>query len=69
MDCFTKIMTLIGLDGKWVTFRGERNVIPNCVIPAMTVSKLMRKGCMAHLAYVINSKKGEVRIENFSIVR
>jgi hypothetical protein len=52
-----------------VTFRGERNVIPNCVIPAMTVSKLMRKGCMAHLAYVINSKKGEVRIENFPIVR
>ena len=69
MDCFTKTMTLIGLDGKWVVFRGERNAIPNCVISTMTVSKLMRKGCMTHLAYVIDSKKGEVRIENFHIIR
>jgi hypothetical protein len=52
-----------------VVFRGERNAIPNCVISAMTVSKLIRKGCMTHLAYVIDSKKGEVRIENFPIVR
>jgi hypothetical protein len=52
-----------------VVFRGERNAIPNYVISTMTVSKLMRKGYMTHLAYVIDSKKGEVRIENFPIVR
>ena len=52
-----------------MTFRGERNAILNCVISAMTASKLIRKGCMAHLAYVINYRKGEVVIENFSIIR
>lgn len=55
---------------RWeMTFRGERNAILNCVISAMTASKLIRKGCMAHLAYVINYRKGEVVIENFSIIR
>ena len=32
MDCFTKIVTPRGLDGKEVTFRRERNVILNCII-------------------------------------
>lgn len=41
----------------------EGNVILNCVISAMTASKLMRKGCMVYLAYVIDFRKGEVGIK------
>jgi hypothetical protein len=40
-----------------ITFRGERNVMPNCVISVMIVSKLMRKRCVAYLAYIIDSGK------------
>jgi len=59
MDCFIKKkVTLRGLDEKGVTFR-EGNVMLNCVILAMTASKLMRKGCMVYLAYVIDFRKGE----------
>ena len=47
----------------------EGNVMLNCVISAMTASKLMRKGCMVYLAYVIDFRKGEVRIKNLLIVK
>ena len=47
----------------------EGNVMLNCVISAMTTSKLMRKGCMVYLAYVIDFRKGEVRIKNLLIVK
>jgi hypothetical protein len=68
--CFSKTMTLQGSDGKIITFRGERNVMPNCVISVMTVSKLMRKRCMAYLAYIIDSeKKNEVEFNNIPIMR
>jgi hypothetical protein len=36
MNCFTKIVTLSGAMGERVVFRGERNVIPNCLVFAMT---------------------------------
>jgi len=51
-----------------VNFR-EGNVMLNCVILAMTTSKLMRKGCMVYLAYVIDFRKGEVGIKNLLIVK
>jgi hypothetical protein len=35
----------------------------------MTASKLMRKGCMVYLAYVIDFRKGEVGIKNLIIVK
>ena len=47
----------------------EGNVMLNCVILAMTTSKLMRKGCMVYLAYVIDFRKGEVGIKNLLIVK
>jgi hypothetical protein len=32
MDCFAKMVTLQGVDKKKVIFKGERKVIPSCVI-------------------------------------
>jgi hypothetical protein len=45
MDYFVKPMILQGLDGWRVKFRGKRNVIPNCIISAITAKRLMRKRC------------------------
>jgi len=39
MDCFTKTVTLQRPDGKKIVFKGERNVIPNCIISAMAARK------------------------------
>jgi hypothetical protein len=54
MDCFVKTETLQGLNGRRVIFTRERNVILNCIISVMTVRKMMRKGCVAYLTYVID---------------
>jgi hypothetical protein len=57
MNCFVKTVTLQGLNARRVIFTGERNVILNCIISVMTARKIMRKGCVAYLTYVIDSKK------------
>jgi hypothetical protein len=43
MDCFTKTVTLQRPDGKKIVFRGERNVIPNCIISATATRKMIKK--------------------------
>lgn len=69
VDCFAKTVTFFGPDGRRVIFQGERNVIPNSMISIMTAKKLMRKGCMVYLAYVIDSKKDTDQLSNLLVVR
>lgn len=69
LDCFEKTVTLYGPNGRTMIFRCERNVIPDYMISIITTRKLMKKGCMTYLAYVIDSKKGNVELSNVLIVR
>lgn len=62
-------MTLQGLNGKRVTFKEERNIIPNCVISTMKTSKLMRKRCVAYLAYIIYFENDRMELDNLPIMR
>jgi hypothetical protein len=57
MDCFVKMITLQGLNKRRVIFRGKRNVILNCIISVMTARKMVKKGCEAYIAYVLDSKE------------
>ena len=52
-----------------MVFKGKRNAMSNCMISSMTAQKLMRKRCMAYLAYVIDTKKNETKLSQLSIVR
>jgi hypothetical protein len=36
---------------------------------AITIRKMMRKRCATYLAYIIYSKKDNVELTNFSIIR
>jgi len=69
MDCFVNMVTLQGVDEKKVIFKGERKVISSCVISGMITRKLMRKGCVAYLAYIIYFKKDRVELKNLPIMR
>jgi len=69
MDCFVNMVTLQGVDEKKVIFKGERKVISSCVISGMMTRKLMRKGCVAYLAYIIYFKKDRVELKNLPIMR
>jgi len=69
MDCFAKTITFCGLMGRGVVFRGERNVIPNCFISAMTAQKMVNKGCEVYLAMVMDLNNGNNELANLHIVR
>ena len=56
MDCFQKEVVFRGFEGTEVIFRGDRKVLPTCVISAVKARKLLGKGCSAYLAYVVDAQ-------------
>ena len=59
VDCRMKRVTLRKLSGEEVTFIGERSNHLSNVISIATTRTMVRKGCEAYLAYVIDTKKVE----------
>jgi len=69
VDCFTKTVTLQGIGDKRVVFKGERKIIPSCVISVLVDRKLLRKGCSAWLAHVRELEKGSIDLTSIPVVR
>jgi len=69
LDCFTKTVTFQGAKGETMVFKGERISNFTNIISGIVVRKLLKKGCTAYLACVINSKKGKIGLSNIPIVR
>jgi hypothetical protein len=69
MDCFTKILTIIGTCGERIIFTEERKVISSCSISIMTTRKPMRKGCPAYLAHVKEMEKGKMELTSIPLAR
>jgi hypothetical protein len=69
MDCFTKMVTIQGIGDKRVVLKGERKVIPSCVIAISVAIKLLRKGCSAWLAHVRELEKGSIDLASIPVVR
>jgi hypothetical protein len=69
VDCFTKTVTIQGIGDKRVVFKGERKVIPSCVISVLVARKLLRKGCFAWLAHIRELEKGSIDLANIPVVR
>ena len=59
VDCRMKRVALRTPSSEEVTFIGERSNHLSNVISATTTRTMIRKGCEAYLAYVINTKKVE----------
>jgi hypothetical protein len=68
MDCYNKIVTFNVIEGKKVEYKGERKVILGSIISVMTVRKLLRKGCQAYLAYVVDNEKQDKELRDIPIV-
>ncbi|KAL5797318.1 hypothetical protein ACOSQ2_002138 [Xanthoceras sorbifolium] len=68
IDCELKRVTLRTVDGAEITMVGERRDFLSNVIPATTACKLIRKGCEAYLAQVVNSKKVNSKIQKIPTV-
>ncbi|EOY08653.1 DNA/RNA polymerases superfamily protein [Theobroma cacao] len=68
VDYFRKEVVLRNSDGAEIVFVGEHRVLPSCVISAIKASKLVQKGYPTYLAYVIDTSKGEPKLEDVPIV-
>ena len=68
VDCRMKRVTLRTSSGEEVTFIDERSNHLSNVISITTVRTMIRKGCEAYLAYVIDMKKAEPSLSDIPIV-
>ena len=68
IDCRMKRVTLRTPSGKEVTFIGDRSNHLSNVISAATARMMVRKGCEAYLAYVIDTKKAEPSLSDIPTI-
>ena len=68
VDCRMKRVTLRTPSSEEVTFIGERSNHLFNVISGTTTGTMVRKGCEAYLAYVIDTKKAEPSLSDIPTV-
>ena len=68
VDCRMKRVTLRTPNEDEVTFIGERSFHLSNVISVATAKKMVRKGCEAYLAYVIDTVKARPSISDIPTV-
>ena len=79
MDWLSKHRAIVDYGQKTVVLRcsnqyevivqGIRSGVMSNVISSMQASRLMRKGCETLLALILDSKRGQVDLEKFTVVR
>ena len=69
VDCYEKAVIFEDSGGKTYTFRGIRRVACSKVISALAAIRLLKKGCQAFLAHVIDTSRGEPKLEDIPVVR
>ncbi|KAL5751698.1 hypothetical protein ACOSQ2_022205 [Xanthoceras sorbifolium] len=68
IDCELKRVTLRTVNGTEITMVGEKRDFLSNIISATTACKLIRKGCEAYLAQVVDSRKVDSTIQNITTV-
>ena len=68
VDCRMKRVTIRTPSGEEVTFIGERSNHLSNVISTATARTMVRKGCEAYFAYVIDTKKVEPSLSDIPTV-
>ena len=68
IDCDKKIVMLRCSDQSEVIVHGVRSDPMSNVISAMQNRRLLRKGCETFLALVLDSKRGQIELENILVV-
>ena len=69
VDCDKKIVVLKCSDLSEVTIHGIRFGPVSNVIFAMQAQRFLRKGCKAFLALVLDSKRGQVNLEDIPVIK
>ena len=52
-----------------VVFCGDQQAVPSCLVSAMSAFQMIKDGCQAYLAHVIDSSLAAKEIKDISVVR
>ena len=69
LDCYKKEVKLHRPWKLEVKFRGIRRELSSNIISAMTVQRMLRKGCQGYLAYVVETGKEGTMVDEIPVVR
>ena len=69
LDFYKKEVRLVWPEEPGVIFWGIRREIAPSLISAMTVWKMIRKGCQGYLAFVVDRRQEGTRLEDIPIVK
>ena len=69
MDCFHKEVTFKMPGLPEVVFQGDCRPSRVGLISSFTTHRLLRKGCVGFLAYIVDTHVEEVRLEDIPVVR
>jgi len=69
IDSYAKTVTFQTLEGERMIFEGERILKLIALISVVTAQKLLRKGCMGYLAYILNSNDEGPRLKDIPVVK
>ena len=69
VDCDKKTVLLKCFDLSEVTIHGIRYDSVSNVISSMQAQRFLRKGCEAFLALVLDSKRGQLNLENIPMIK
>ena len=68
IDCYKKKVEFQMPIGDKIVFRGERGSEHYSMVSALTARRMMRKGCEAFLAYVIDAEKQGQKLDSLTVV-
>ena len=69
MDCFRKEVKFCRLGELEITFCGVRRILSSIMISVIMAGKMLRKSYPGYLAYVVEVREDDVRLENIPVVR
>ena len=69
LDCYKKEVKLHRPGKLEVKFRGICRELSSSMISAMTVQRMLRKGCQGYLAYVVETGKERTLVDEIPVVR
>ncbi|CAA3011864.1 DNA RNA polymerases superfamily [Olea europaea subsp. europaea] len=69
VDCFCKEVIFRSPENLEIVLTGERRILPSCMISVFDARRMLKKGCHAYLAHVIDTQITKLEIDDISVVR
>ena len=69
MDCYRKEVKFCRLGEPEITFCGARKILSSSMMSVMMAGKMLRKSYLVYLAYVVEVREDDVRLEDIPVVR